>query len=115
MYETVLRTPYAGLGPLAGLGAYEIHERVAGLMNRNPRDYLYEFCAPQGVLYLRAPAPLAAEEIRWRALAPLEAGGRYKVLGRIALDYRRLERRGKVTSYAARRADFARILAPLLA
>ncbi len=115
MYETVLRTPYAGLGPLAGLGAYEIHERVAGLMNRNPRDYLYEFCAPQGVLYLRAATRSAGEEIPWRELTPLIAGGHYKVLGRIALDYHRLEHRAKVTSYAVRRSDFARVLAPLLA
>ena len=115
MYETVLRTPHAGLGPLADLGAYEINERVAALMNRNPRDYLYEFCAPQGVLYLRAAVRPTGREIPWRELTPLTAGARYKVLGRIALDYSRLERRAKVTSYAARRADFARVLAPLLA
>ena len=114
MYETVLRMPYAALG------AYEIHERVAGLMNRNPRDYLYEFCAQQGALYLRAPvaarvsARPADEEISWRSLAPLTAGAHYKLLGRIALDYHRLTRLANVNSYTARRGDFARVLAPLL-
>ncbi len=114
MYETILRMPYAGLGPLAGLGAYEIHARVASLMNRKPRDYLYEFNAPQGVLYLRAAVRPAGEEIPWRELTSIVAGGRYKVLGRIALEFSRLTRRGKVTSYAARRTDFAAVLAPLL-
>ena len=114
MYETVLRMPYAGLGPLAGLGAYEIHARVARLMNRPSRDYLYEFNAPQGVLYLRAPVRAAEESVTWHDLAPLAAGGRYKLLGRIALEFSRLSRFSKVTSYAARRADFATVLARLL-
>lgn len=115
MYETVLRMPYAGLGPLADLGAYEIHARVARLMNRNPRDYLYEFNAPQGVLYLRAVVRPAGEEISWQEVLPIAAGGRYKVLGRIAFEFSRLPQRSKVTSYAARRTDFAEVLAPLLA
>lgn len=117
MYETVFSMPYAGLG------AYEIHERVAGLMNRKPRDYLYEFCAEQGALYLRSPVPAALarplgrppeEDISWRELVPLALGTRYKFLGRIALDYSRLMH-AKVTSYTARRSDFAQVLAPLLA
>ena len=117
MYETVFPMPYAGLG------AYEIHERVAGLMNRTPRDYLYEFCVAQGALYLRSPVPATLarplgrppeEGISWRELVPLASGARYKLLGRIALDYSRLMR-AKVTSYTARRSDFAKVLAPLLA
>lgn len=114
MYETALRMPYAGLGPLAGLGAYEMHTRVARLMNRPSRDYLYAFNVPQGVLYLRAAVRPADERVMWRELVPLTAGGRYKLLGRVALEFSRLARRGKITSYAARRADFAEVLAPLL-
>jgi len=88
VYEALVRARFTDRS------AYAIHQKVASLLAReaaDTRDYLYEYSPDTAELYLRSSAPAGRDFADWRNLEALKAGGRYRVFGRIALSFERIE------------------------